>query len=297
MRAIATFLMVVVVGASPAQAGELKWHLWQDVEDIHFGGFVDEMSSIKIIDAEEGEDRRIIYGDRLGLIHAVRFENGRFQEAWVSPTLRGPISEVFLEDVTADGKLEIVAYTELGEIIIFSAQDYKEIWRSTDDEFDTISAMVLANVDDDPQMEMIFTAESVADVSGYRTTSRGGSPEDAERSREQEISRLYVYDSLFTFREWSTEQGLTGTSIVVADLDDDGILEIALNSGFIVDASFQRVEWRWPDGFGERIGYADLDGDGIPELIGEYQSVTRPRRTIRVFDVDLQAENFLSTGR
>ena len=110
------------------------------------------------------------------------------------------------------------------------------------------------------------------------------------------MSRLYVYDSLFTFREWSTEQGLTGSSIIVADLDDDGILEIALNSGFVVDASFQRVEWRWPDGFGERLGYADLDGDGIPELIGEYRSVTRPRRTIRVFDVDLQAENFLSTG-
>jgi hypothetical protein len=297
MRVITAFLVAVVVSASPALAGELKWHLWQDVDGIQFGGFVDEMNSIKLIDAEDGNDRRIVYGDRLGLIHVVRFNEGRFQEEWVSPTLKGPIAEVFLEDVNADGNLEILAYTELGEIIMFSAQEYTEIWRSTDDEFDTISAMVLADVDDDPQMEMIFTAESVADVAGYRRTSRGGSPEDAERAREEEISRLYVYDSLFTFREWSTEQGVTGTSIVVADLDDDGILEIALNSGFIVDASFQRVEWRWPDGFGERIGFADLDGDGIPELIGEYRSVTRPRRTIRVFDVDLQAENFLSRGR
>ncbi len=296
MRAIA-LVWAVLVGASLVEAGELKWQLWQEAEGITFGGFVDEMSSIKLIDGGDGKDRRIVYGDRLGLIHAVRFEDGRFQEEWVSPTLRGPISEIFLEDVNADEKLEIVAYTELGEIIMFSADGYKEIWRSTDDEFETISAMVVADIDDDPQMELIFTAESVADVSGYRATSRGGSPEDAEQAREQEISRLYVYDSLFTFREWSTEQGLTGSNIVVADLDDDGILEIALNSGFIVDASFQRVEWRWPDGFGSRIGYADLDGDGIPELIGEYESVTRPRRTIRVFDVDLQAENFLSTGR
>ena len=295
MRTIAACFLALAVGAGALQAGELKWYLWQDVEEIVFGGFVDEMNGIRLIDDGEG-DRRIVYGDRLGLIHSVRFENGRFQEEWVSQTLRGPISEIFVEDVNADEKLEIVAYTELGEIIIFAASDYKEIWRSTNDEFETISSMVLAHVDDDPQMEMIFTAESVADVSGYRPSNRGGSPEDVELAREQEVSRLYVYDSLFTFREWSTEQGLTGSSIIVADLDDDGILEIALNSGFVVDASFQRVEWRWPDGFGERLGYADLDGDGIPELIGEYRSVTRPRRTIRVFDVDLQAENFLSTG-
>lgn len=295
MRTIAACFLALAVGAGALQAGELKWYLWQDVEEIVFGGFVDEMNGIRLIDDGEG-DRRIVYGDRLGLIHSVRFENGRFQEEWVSQTLRGPISEIFVEDVNADEKLEIVAYTELGEIIIFAASDYKEIWRSTNDEFETISSMVLANVDDDPQMEMIFTAESVADVSGYRPSNQGGSPGDVELAREQEVSRLYVYDSLFTFREWSTEQGLTGSSIIVADLDDDGILEIALNSGFVVDASFQRVEWRWPDGFGERLGYADLDGDGIPELIGEYRSVTRPRRTIRVFDVDLQAENFLSTG-
>ena len=199
MRVITAFLVAVVVSASPALAGELKWHLWQDVDGIQFGGFVDEMNSIKLIDAEDGNDRRIVYGDRLGLIHVVRFNEGRFQEEWVSPTLKGPIAEVFLEDVNADGHLEILAYTELGEIIMFSAQEYTEIWRSTDDEFDTISAMVLADVDDDPQMEMIFTAESVADVAGYRRTGRGGSPEDAERAREEEISRLYVYDSLFTF--------------------------------------------------------------------------------------------------
>jgi hypothetical protein len=144
---------------------------------------------------------------------------------------------------------------------------------------------------------MIFTAESVSDVASYRPGFRGGSPEDQERDRANQIARLYVYDCLNLFMEWSSEQGLTAESICIADLDDDGVLEIALNTGFVVDASFQRVEWRWPDGFGQKIGFADLDGDGIPELIGEYQSVTRPRRSIRVFDVDLQAENFLSSER
>ena len=290
-------LGVILVLVSNVTGGELDWFLLQGKEDIQFGGFIDEMHSIRLIHSEGGEDIRIVYGDRLGLIHAVRFKDRRFQEEWVSPKLRGPISEVFILDINDDERDEIVAYTELGEIIIFRASDYQEIWRSTSDEFETISGMVIENVDDDPQLEMIFTAESVADVASYRPTFRGGSPEGLETDRANQIARLYVYDCLNLFMDWSSEQGLSAESIIVADLDDDGILEIVLNTGFVLDAAFQRVEWHWPDGFGQKIGYADLDGDNIPELIAEYWSATRPRRIIRVFDVDLQAEKFLSSER
>ena len=290
-------LGIFLILAAQVQGGELEWYLLRDHEEIKFGGGIDEMHSIRLLNDEEKGDLRVIYGDRLGLIHSVRFKDGRFQEEWVSPKLRGPIAEVFVKDVNADERTEIVAYTELGEIIIFRADNYQELWRSTDDEFKTISGMVVENVDDDPQLEMIFTAESVSDVASFQPSFRGGAPGELEANRESQIARLYVYDCLNLFMEWSTEQGLSAESIVVADLDDDGIIEIALNTGFVVDASFQRVEWRWPDGFGQTIGFADLDGDDIPELIGEYRSSSRPRRSIRVFDVDLQAENFLSSER
>jgi hypothetical protein len=290
-------LGIILLCAANVYGGELEWYALQNKEGLTFGGSIDEMHSIRILRDEEGEDLRVIYGDRLGLVHSVRHKDGRFQEEWVSAKMRGPISEVFVADVNDDERIEIVAYTELGEIIIFRADDYQEVWRSTDDEFKTISGMVVANVDDDPQLEMVFTAESVSDAASYQPSFRGGAPGELEAYRESQIARLYVYDCLNLFMEWSTEQGLSAQSIVVADLDDDGILEIALNTGFVVDAAFQRVEWRWPDGFGQTIGYADLDGDDIPELIGEYRSTSRPRRSIRVFDVDLQAENFLSSER
>lgn len=282
--------------AAGVHGGELEWFALKDHPDLEFGGFIDEIHSIRVIRDEEN-GHRIIYGDRLGLLHAVRLKDGRLREEWVSPKLRGPIAEVFIADVNDDEQTEILAYTDLGEIIIFRASNYQELWRSTDDEFKTISSMIVQNIDDDPQMEMVFTAESVADVASFQPTFRGGAPGDVELDRERQIARLYVYDCLNLFMEWSTEQGLHAESIVVADLDDDGILEIALNTGFVVDASFQSVEWRWPDGFGQTLGFADLDGDDIPELIGEYRSPTRPRRSIRVFDVDLQAENYLSSER
>jgi hypothetical protein len=155
--------------------------------------------------------------------------------------------------------------------------------------------MAVANIDDDPQMELVFCAERAEDVAGYR--SRATTADEAERQREVELARLHFFDCKNEFVEWESETGLHGRNIAIGDLDDDGNLEVVLNSGFVVDAVFRTVEWRHSAGFGDKIGFADIDGDGIPELVGEFRSTTRPRRALRFFDVDLKSESFLSTKR
>jgi hypothetical protein len=290
MRRLALLVWISLWGGD-LYAGDLSWYLWKDVEDINFGGFVTDMYAMKIIASSDGKDRRIVYGDKQGQVHVVRFNNGRFQDEWTSPTLRSAIAEIFIGDVNADNEIDIVAYTELGDIVFYRASDYKLIWRSTQDDFASISAMTLENIDDDPQLELVFCAEEKADIAGYRPLSNQKNPEE---ERAAILGRLMVFDCKSLFVEWRSEQGLWAQNMVVGDLDDDGVLEIALNTGFVVDATYQRVEWEYPGGFGDKIGYADVDGDGIPELIGEFRSTTRPRRFIRIFDVDLQSESFLS---
>lgn len=275
-----------------AWAADLEWYKWRDVEGMSFGGFIAGMQAIKVLD--DGQTRRIVYGDRHGRVRVVEWRNGRFQEVWSSPALRGAISEVFVADINANGDLDIVAYTEQGDIAFYSAKDYKLLWRSTDDQFASISAMTIANIDDDPQLELIFCAEEAADVAGYRAS---GSRDNIEQERSQQIGRLFVFDCRNLFVEWRTEKGIWGHSIAVGDLDGDGNKEIVINTGFVIDARYQSVQWEYRDGFGDRIGFVDLDGDGTPELVGEFRSSTRPRRFLRVFDVDLQSESFLSSGR
>lgn len=275
-----------------AWAADLEWFKWRDMSDLSFGGFIADMPAIKAID--DGHTRRIVCGDRYGRVRVVEWRSGRFQEVWSSPVLRGAISEVFVADINANGTLEIVAYTEQGDIAFYSAKDYKLIWRSTDDQFASISAMAVANIDDDPQLELVFCAEEAADVAGYRTS---GSRDNIEQERSQQIGRLFVFDCRNLFIEWRTEKGIWGHSLAVGDLDGDGSQEIAINTGFVIDARYQSVQWEYRDGFGDQIGFVDLDGDGIPELVGEFRSSTRPRRFLRIFDVDLQSESFLSSGR
>ncbi len=303
--------MITLCKLSSVHTGDLEWYRWKDDKDIRFGGFVDEMHAVRVIASEDGSDRRMIYGDEEGRLHAVRFKGGRSQEEWVSEHLQDsyfkkidegecleirrfekhylkPVTaEVFVADIDADGELEIVAYSEFGGIVFYRADNYKKIWSSPPCQFGAISGMVLANVDDDPQLELVFCGEAVEDLKAFY--------QDFGRwPQEFEVSRLFVFDCLNYFVEWTAgESGLYAQSIVVANLDTDEGLEIALNTGFIVDTELRQVEWQFSEGFGEKIGYADMDGDGILELIAESRSLTHPRHFLRLFDVELQRESFL----
>ncbi len=287
-------ILISFAWAYSAQAGDLGWHQWTQDETIQFGGFVYEMNAIKVINSGDGADRRVVYGDRFGSIRVLRLKDERLSEEWVSDPLRSAIMQIFVEDIDGDKKLEIVAYTEVGDITIYKADDYKVVWSLEQDEYESISAMLVENVDDDPQLELVFSASKLADAENFQP---GPSGNQEELDRERKIARLFIFDCLNLFVEWESELGLFAERMVVGDLDADGNLEVALNTGFVVDLNYRTVEWIYPEGFGLEIGYADVDADGIPELIGEFQSPTPPRRFLRFFDVDLQAENFLFSRR
>jgi len=148
-------------------ATDRAWFHWKDDDAISFGGFVPEMRAVKAIVGTGDEAPRIVYGDRHGAVYVLEMQEGRFREVWRSPPLRSEIAEVFVLDIDVDDALEIVAYTHAGDIAFYRARDFHEIWRSTDDEFASVSAMVIENIDDDPQLELVFCGEDAADHRQY----------------------------------------------------------------------------------------------------------------------------------
>ncbi len=253
----------------PAQAGNTDWYALRGNRHFHWGGSIDEMPQVRVLPSGDEATLRVVYGDAQGSLHVVRYVDGRGFEEWKSEPLGSAVLGVFVKDVDADGEIEIVAYT-FTHVVLYSAEDYSFIWQIQED----ITQVAIANVDDDPQLELVYLVKSLGHSEMH----------------------IHVYDCLELYEQGISDvipkESIHAQSMVIADFDDDYGLEVVLNTGVVVDLDTLIVEWYFADGFGDRLGYLDIDGDGVLELIGEVDGL-RHTRYLRIFNVDIQSETFL----
>jgi len=203
---------------------------------------------------------RYIYADYAAHLHAWVVKNGRSELAWETASLGSPVTSLFVADIDANGEDEIAVSTARGRIIIYDADDYQRLHENFLEPFRTIDCMIAANIDDDPQSEIIFIAED----------------------------QLNIYDGSSAALEWRSPDNYTASEIGVANLDDDDQLEIVLNTGTIFDSRFFSVEQYSRKGdqtFGRRLKFLDMNGDGYPEIFGE-----EPGFALKIYDAYAQRE-------
>ena len=207
------------------------------------------------------DTERIVFGDANGFTYILEGKNGQFEEVWLSEYLEGSICGLYAIDINDDDLIEIIVFTEKGRIYYVDEKDYRVIWSNPPGEYEHFNGHFITNIDDDMQPEIIICADG----------------------------HLIIYDGRDQYEQWKSEQdNLAAKDILVADVDGDDNREI-ISDGYIFDAHFFDLEWQSPEPFGDRIGLLDLDGDGITELIGEFQG-----RNLRVFDVDLRREKSIA---
>jgi outer membrane protein assembly factor BamB len=207
--------------------------------------------------APGAKDHRFIYADYRTHIHVYREKDGALDLDWESTNLGSRVTSMFVADLYADGKDKLVVSTAAGRILIYDLDDYDLVWENLQDRFERVQYMVAGNLDADAQGELVFIANGV----------------------------LYIYDSLNKNIEWQSQTTFDARQILIANVDDDEQMEIILNTGVILDSRFYTIELQADSAFGDRISLFDLNGDGTPEIIGEYGDFN-----LKVFDIYAERE-------
>lgn len=249
MILIVALLVSFTVGLTAAQSPGMNA---DDVRRI-----AERFDFLIIQDGVGGKPSRMIYADAREHVHVFRIEGNRATVDWEATGLGSRASSLMVRDLDADGREEIMVATSGGRIVIYDAETYDLKWENLDAPFQNIECMAAANIDNDPQDELIFVADSY----------------------------LNIYDGLSRSTEWRSQNEVSAREILLGNVDDDEQLEIILNTGIIFDTRFYNVEFEAEISFGEKISLMDINGDQIPEVIGETADYT-----IRIFDIYAKRE-------
>ncbi len=205
----------------------------------------------------DGESWGLIYADVYGKIHLLKSTKRGWKVEWEITNLAAKVRDFFIRDIESDGYTELIVATVDGRILIYTLDDYSNVWENLDDNFTSISAMEIENVDDDEQLEFIVIADD----------------------------RIVIIDGYNKNHQWVSERQFKATEILIENVDNDDQMEIVLNTGKTIDTRFLTVELEWDKPFGERITAFDMNNDGHPEIIGEFSDYS-----LRIFDVHAQRE-------
>jgi len=195
---------------------------------------------------------RMLYCDQQGHLHVLKIEDGALVADWESTTLGSRATSLFVVDLYGDGKQKIVVSTINGRVLIYDLATYQLEWENLQLRYNRIDFMAPAQLDGDPQQEVVVLADD----------------------------HLYIFDSYNRNVQWSSTIPMVANFLAIGNIDDDPQPEIVLNTGKVVDGRFYNIQFQTDKVFGDRIELLDVTGDGYPDVVGEFSD-----RSIKVFDV------------
>lgn len=222
------------------------------------------LRTMKIVIDDQYNLVGMVYGEQLGFIRILSADNnGDFTEVWKSPPLNSEVCGVFVYNLDHTGEAEIIVYTAEGNIFIYGYDTHELKYKTPDGTYQGINCMVIFNLDDSPEMELLFITKS---------------------------GKMIQFDPVTKFEEWTSTETYTATDMVIGNVDNDRDPEIILNTGEVLNSRFKSVKWKMDTKFVQpntRLYLIDMDSDGILELVVEYE-----QGYVRVLDVDQRQEKW-----
>lgn len=200
---------------------------------------------------------RFVYTNNRARLFVYKIEDGKLKKDWETVDLGSKAASMFVTDLYGDGTSKLVVATIRGRLLIYDFATYDLEWENLQDGYTSIDYMSHANLDDDPQEEIVIIADRL----------------------------IYIFDGLNRNIQWVSDTEFQAKMFVIGNVDDDPQDEIILNTGRVIDTRFYNIEFEADGQFGERITLFDINMDGYPDVFGEFSDFS-----IRVYDVWAQRE-------
>lgn len=212
----------------------------------HAGIQVPDTENSLWIDDFSGDGlNEILSGSRQGVIQLLGWNaiDEIYEQRWVYPfalPTRKPLVQVMPVQADDDAALEILAAS--GDSVFLISDLDSEATRLYRSERGDIQSMALYQDGDMARLGLL--------VSG----GQGMKVEVIDALNAEQLQ-------LFSARSYSSE-------LLVGNLDDDPALEWVTNKGNVFDDATGEQQWDYADGFGRYMALADINGDGVQEVVG-----------------------------
>jgi hypothetical protein len=231
--------------------------------------------NVHVGDFDNDGTTEILLTDNDNLIYMLECEDGGYILDWVYPYDINPsydgIDRILPLDPDKNGHYEIFVQTGL-QITVISMQDNSVTARQDLSQFfeenyiDSIRGMTAADLDNNGSVELAILLGTAIDST----------------------SVAVVMDAAGLDLLWQTPVLGPNDGIETGNVDGDVALEIVLSGGLVFDGSTRAAEWEYSAGFGSDVVVADIDGDGVDEIIASRPSGDSPV----VYDAVLKTQSF-----
>ncbi|MDP6419665.1 MAG: VCBS repeat-containing protein [Candidatus Krumholzibacteria bacterium] len=242
MKAIALIPFLLISYSASAQNWVNQSYPWAFVEHHRDAEMIDDTRDAFVYGTDRG---MLFFMERDRMTGKLSMKHQR--EVWA------PVKEIRLAECTGDSRYELVVSTRQGDLFVINKDTRKDLWRTPEGYFETISCFTVFDADGDKKPEILLIADG----------------------------KLVIMSGDTETEEYRSGEDYAGTRIAVADVDKDGDAEIVLNSGLVLDAKFRQLEWDFGESFGEEMDLFDIDGDGIVEIVGSDAS-----GSLQIIDAD-----------